>query len=288
MIGLKYLLVMNNIKHEELAKKLGIKSQRIDIWVRTFNADPIPIIHEKILVNLFNIPFKIIQKELNIEDMLYIYNHNSEHPKMIILRYMLFIYNISNEELADKLDIRKENISKWSHSGAIITEKYGDILFNIFGVSIEYLQKELTREDIFYILNLPNRSKLEEIVIFEQGQRKTRVPSTLPRVHREIVKVENISYETLRKNSEYSQEMGLQYMCRILDISRSKLANALNITSANLNVSMTNGKGMPGIHLDNIASIFNISRDTINTIWTNEDKIKLLELEIKKLKEENN
>ncbi|NFA42114.1 XRE family transcriptional regulator [Clostridium botulinum] len=82
MIGLEYVLKLFEMTQQELAQKLGIKQQNIDLWIRDKNRS-IPNKHLPKLSDIFNIPEKYFQKELDSKDkekiqMMKLYETNDE------------------------------------------------------------------------------------------------------------------------------------------------------------------------------------------------------------------
>lgn len=63
MNGLEYVLKLYDITQQELADKLGIKQQNIDLWIRDKNRK-IPKKHLPKLENIFKQPEEVFQKEL--------------------------------------------------------------------------------------------------------------------------------------------------------------------------------------------------------------------------------
>lgn len=62
MIGLEYILSLYNMAHIELAEKLGIKKQNINMWIK--GKQKIPKKYLPILQEIFNIEKELFQKEL--------------------------------------------------------------------------------------------------------------------------------------------------------------------------------------------------------------------------------
>ncbi|MEJ8553906.1 hypothetical protein [Tepidibacter sp. Z1-5] len=63
MIGLEYILSLYNMQHIELAEKLGIKKQNINLWIK--GKQKIPKKYLPILKELFKIEEDYFTKELN-------------------------------------------------------------------------------------------------------------------------------------------------------------------------------------------------------------------------------
>lgn len=62
LIGLEYILSLNNMQHIELADKLGIKKQNINLWIK--GKQKIPKKYLPVLEELFNINQEYFNKEL--------------------------------------------------------------------------------------------------------------------------------------------------------------------------------------------------------------------------------
>ncbi|WP_300380209.1 helix-turn-helix domain-containing protein, partial [Clostridium sp.] len=68
MIGLEYILNLYNMQHIELADKLGIKKQNINLWIKSkqkISKKYLPVLEE-----LFNIKQEYFNKELTEIDKL--------------------------------------------------------------------------------------------------------------------------------------------------------------------------------------------------------------------------
>lgn len=66
---------------------------------------------------------------------------------LIGLEYILGLYNMQHVELADSLEIRKQNINMWIKKKQKIPKKYLPILKEIFGIDEEYFTRELNEID---------------------------------------------------------------------------------------------------------------------------------------------
>ena len=63
MLGLEYVLNLYDVQHIELAEKLGIKKQNINLWIK--EKQNIPKKYLPLLSNEFNIPIEYLQKHLS-------------------------------------------------------------------------------------------------------------------------------------------------------------------------------------------------------------------------------
>lgn len=91
------------------------------------------------------------------------------------LKYLREKKNISQQQLADKLDIDRSTISRWENSQMDATLKYALKIADIFGVNIEdllYSNMESFNDkknyDNNFISNMKNSKKLEALLKDEQ------------------------------------------------------------------------------------------------------------------------
>lgn len=82
---------------------------------------------------------------------------------MIGLEFMLKNSNLSSTELAERLGIKKQNISRWFSGERNIPLKYIPILQDIFNIPEEYFQKELAEIDKFKLQRLKFEQDVKEI-----------------------------------------------------------------------------------------------------------------------------
>ena len=66
---------------------------------------------------------------------------------MIGLEYILGLYNMQHNELAEKLGIKKQNINLWIKGRQSIPKKYMPVLGELFGISSDYFGRELSEVD---------------------------------------------------------------------------------------------------------------------------------------------
>lgn len=66
---------------------------------------------------------------------------------MIGLEYILNLYNIQHNDLAEKLDIKRQNINLWIKKKQNISKKYLPILSDMFDIPEVYFQKEINEFD---------------------------------------------------------------------------------------------------------------------------------------------
>lgn len=77
-----------------------------------------------------------------------------EVETMIGLEYIVNLYGMQQKDLAEKLGIRKQNITYWLKGAQKIPKKYLPILAEIFKVPQEYLQKELEENDMHVLVDM--------------------------------------------------------------------------------------------------------------------------------------
>jgi plasmid maintenance system antidote protein VapI len=82
---------------------------------------------------------------------------------MIGLEDILRIWEMQHQELATKLGIKKQNINLWISGKQAISKKYLPILSEMFGVSEEMFQRELTDLEKLYIQKAKIEKEAEDI-----------------------------------------------------------------------------------------------------------------------------
>lgn len=88
---------------------------------------------------------------------------------MIGLEYILKLYGIQHQDLAEKLGIKKQNINLWIKEKQSVSKKYLPILSEIFSISEEYFQKELSDIDKLIIQKEKLKRELKpEIIGYDQ------------------------------------------------------------------------------------------------------------------------
>lgn len=66
---------------------------------------------------------------------------------MIGLKYIIDLYEMKGQDLAKELNIKQPNINLWTSGKQNVSKKHIPKLVEIFGVSEEFYQKELTEVD---------------------------------------------------------------------------------------------------------------------------------------------
>ncbi|WP_273127568.1 helix-turn-helix domain-containing protein [Bacillus weihaiensis] len=88
---------------------------------------------------------------------------------MIGLEYVLNLYNMEHQSLAEKLGIRKQNINLWIKGKQKISKKHLPILSDIFGIEEDYFQRELDDVDKLIIQKEKLRRDIDpQVVKYDQ------------------------------------------------------------------------------------------------------------------------
>lgn len=88
---------------------------------------------------------------------------------MIGLEYILNLYGIQHQDLAEKIGIKKQNINLWIKGKQNVSKKYLPMLSEMFGVDEEYFQKELNDIDKLIIQKEKLKRELKpEIIRYDQ------------------------------------------------------------------------------------------------------------------------
>lgn len=88
---------------------------------------------------------------------------------MIGLEYVLNLYNMEHQYLAEKLGIKKQNINLWIKGKQKIPKKHLPILSDIFGIEEDYFQKDLDDIDKLIIQKEKLRRELNpQVVSYDQ------------------------------------------------------------------------------------------------------------------------
>lgn len=90
---------------------------------------------------------------------------------MIGLTYIRNLHNMSMQDVADKLEISKQTVSKWENGQRPIPKKRIEQLSDMFGLYCGYFNRELHVDDEIFILenkinilkNKINALKMEEL-----------------------------------------------------------------------------------------------------------------------------
>ncbi|NAS19575.1 transcriptional regulator [Clostridium butyricum] len=91
---------------------------------------------------------------------------------MLGLEYILAIYNMQHIELAEKLEIKKQNINLWIKRKQNIPNKYLPVLEELFGVKKEYFTKELDEIEKLEIQKEKLKKELNPVIEKQEQQLK--------------------------------------------------------------------------------------------------------------------
>lgn len=89
---------------------------------------------------------------------------------MIGLEYILNLYSMQHQELAEKIGIKKQNINLWISGKQDISKKHLPTLSEIFGINEEYFQKELSDIDKLIIQKEKLRREIKPEIIGYDNQ----------------------------------------------------------------------------------------------------------------------
>lgn len=126
--------------------------------------------------------------------------------KMIGLEYVLRLWDITQQELADKLEIKRQNIDAWIRGKRKIPQKHIPRLSEIFkGIPQEYFQKELTDIEKIEIQKIKVLNEAQEIeyqdnFIDRQGLRVINEIANQIKNNPEVIEI----YEKMLKNIDTS------------------------------------------------------------------------------------
>ncbi len=70
MIGLEYVLNLSEFSHTQLAEKLGIRKQNINLWIK--KKQGIPKKYLPILTEMFNVDAEVLKNDINQKDKILI------------------------------------------------------------------------------------------------------------------------------------------------------------------------------------------------------------------------
>ena len=156
MIGLEYICKLYDKQYKDVAEELGVTKQLVSIWIK--EKKPIPKKHLPKLSEIFGgLKEEYFQKEINLDINILksdsksieeniVDTYTKGEINMIGLEYILKLWNITQQELADRLGIKRQNIDAWIRKQRPIPKKYLPVLSEIFNISEEYFQKELTKD----------------------------------------------------------------------------------------------------------------------------------------------
>lgn len=83
---------------------------------------------------------------------------------MIGLEYILNLYNMPQNVLAERLGIRKQNITLWIKGRQPISKKYLPVLENIFSIPSSYFNRELSEIDQLEIQKEKLKRELNPVI----------------------------------------------------------------------------------------------------------------------------
>lgn len=172
---------------------------------------------------------------------------------MLGITYIRKLFNMSMEDLATKLNVSKQTISKWENNKIAISKERLQQLENSFDIPQEYFQKELNEIDRLIIQKMKMENEIVEIeyedtVVDEETGEECTVTRTyldgvdefyLQHITYEIK--ENELYENIKRtlgncfnNDEDSRDGGLNDAWNLLE-DFQKFADIMNMENVNRN-----------------------------------------------------
>ncbi|WP_242950421.1 helix-turn-helix domain-containing protein [Clostridium botulinum] len=134
---------------------------------------------------------------------------------LIGLEYVLSLYNLTQQELAEELGIKKQNISQWFKGSRKIPKKYLSYLNEKFKIPIDYFNMEIKKSDELKIkiIKLKNENPPKKV---------TRVFDTAEEGKLEIeeeVYEESIEKEIILLNIEIKRQELLEIIYKIINFN---------------------------------------------------------------------
>lgn len=213
MLGLKYIRNTFGLTMKELAEKLNVSANTINLWEK----GTMDITEERLiqLENFFKIPKEYFQKELKEEDKLNILESKidddiervAKNKQKIALTYIREIFNMSMNDLAVKLGITKQSISKWENGIIEITSERLIQLEKLFGIPANlFIQESISDQDKLMIQKI----KLEkEFINYKLSTDETfsnaslNKPETVKQAIKYIADLNNTTIDNLLYNLGY-------------------------------------------------------------------------------------
>ena len=202
MKGLKYILMLNKMQHDELADRVGAAKYSVDRWVSVPNK-LIPLEYNNAFIGLFNVPIIYLEQELTSKSLAYIIENLNDFGAITGLEYLLRMNDIQSQELSNKLGLNSANINNWIKSKQPIPTKYTIALTELFNVPKKYLQKTLTKEDIEFLF-LNDNTNVDINKMREEPIVKVK------KVNKKDVVINLLSEDVINKLKEVAQEADLR------------------------------------------------------------------------------
>ena len=152
------------------------------------------------------------------------------------IEYVLKLYDMTQQELADKLEIKRQNIDSWIRGKRNIPKKHLPKLAEIFNIPEEYFQKELIDADIYRIQLYKFKS------IYSEDETPLVCTETMEEWETKIIDVLNLSLEKILKTLGENDSLDL------------KLSDSYSILNLNKMLLQVIEKG--GVNIDTIMNVF--------------------------------
>ncbi len=137
-------------------------------------------------------------------------NQAKEVVYLIGLEYVLSLYNLTQQELAEELGIKKQNISQWVKGSRKIPKKYLTYLSEKFKIPVPYFSMEIKKSDELKIkiIKLKNENPFQKV---------NRVFDPIRREFKEEVYEQSVENEITLLNIEIERQELLEIIYKIIN-----------------------------------------------------------------------
>ena len=158
MNGLEYILNLYQMQHVELARRLGIKKQNINLWIK--GKQKIPKKHLPVLEEIFRLDAKYFTKELTEVDKLEIQKEKLKQDLKPIIEKTKTEFRVdeANDYLVDVPVYDKEELNKIERDieKAKLVERFKNVL--------DVVDKHPYKDTFYLILKLLEKAQHEPVL----------------------------------------------------------------------------------------------------------------------------
>ena len=158
MNGLEYILNLYQMQHVELARRLGIKKQNINLWIK--GKQKIPKKHLPVLEEIFRLDAKYFTKELTEVDKLEIQKEKLKQDLKPIIEKTKTEFRVdeANDYLVDVPVYDKEELNKIERDieKAKLVERFKNVL--------DVVDKHPNKDTFYLILKLLEKAQHEPVL----------------------------------------------------------------------------------------------------------------------------
>lgn len=152
---------------------------------------------------------------------------------MIGIEYVLKLFEMTQQELADKLEIKRQNIDSWIRNQRNIPKKHLPKLVDIFNIPEEYFQKELETKD---------KEKIQMMKLYETNDEE-KLGYKIDKI------IDDEKWDLGEHESEFEEEMKIS----LLEYNTEK-EDLLNNIQKILDLGIGNGNYTPSAYIIKISS----------------------------------